>query len=1848
MNRKRSILAIGLTFFTYFCAPGRHEFQKFEPESNVKLTEIFNQTPAILSAFRRLNPKEFNQKMKDLVHRDPVTSLKFLLTLADLADSSNPAVPAPLPRIFDSLSYDIAQLANYYQNNDTEEFNTATSVGSRILDVDPSVITFGTSVLARVLRYMGDVGVLFPDDYINSPPGNNTMPSLTLWKRCKDYNSDFALAKPASAYDGRNTIVDLYDILRIVYCFYEGRTPAQEEPGAFMRKALETVRDAGDVENRMADLAYDLQNELNDLRDAEASLADWLIKDPDKVAITDYLVTHGYTVLRKEFVFTQGKPLLDLEAAHLTVKNPAYSENVVGNSDYNNPDREYLFEWLLDSLYEDSPLLDQLDDDTITDLSVIYLNPLYNFGKELVHNSVYGYKPALQTYTKPRIRQVLWNGWTYDAATGTDPFFKGLLYSDGTNSISLDGPIVQMAQRYSNQTFYNHFREQAAASLSSVLSVPTTYHGESMLSAILSNIYYYLKMRYYSPVHNRWALDADDAQNYFGDPERSLLKYIGSLQYSLRNAVMLNPYGEPPNTAPSWAFPPGNTNTAYLRLPYLSALLYTIAASNGFVDQDNAPAELTLGKSLSSMGASIDSNGIRTIDLPGFINAIGVPDMQVRVACPSAPPCETRVWRNGQDYTIDLNMFDFELISPGRFISRTGYNGPGGFINNGWRGLFSPQQGDVETTNIKTANWVMVEMALNLWQGYGPYTFKGKAPNGSAHKYQNDYYTDTYVTKLHYRASWSSGWSDKFVAMGSNAGFEDASGDDKNGDIIQGNGKYHIYERIYIPKNPGDPCYLDSRTDGINTYPYARYGYVRPTGNPNYHINNNCSSWEKIQIDFDTLEEAVTANLEWLLKYKKYVFVIPMSGDTDHCVLGVCSGAAFVVVSTINANGIYGVTTARRAGPNPTDNGRWRLSNVSMNPYSNGLIPNSGNGFISEGVHGGAYTVRYGVTSFDAADSMVALEINGRYWGLTMLIVDVFQEIWNTLGDGPVTPQIISDNFAPILAMAEAKYTPSDLMLNPAEGPNTNLNKFKKFYDTYFPADDTSCVSGVITNGSNGQPDLYENFANGCIKAKDLPPVPRVNPNPASCKPNNTATCIKYPKTYDSAGNVATWYAYTGASESRFSGIVVPMAMIVGTMHEDGDIVKASGANLGAGENRDNVTIRNFVKNGFREHIDTFLLTLTSLNEAEKQSGNNLPQYNPNGLINLLTETSQGARDGFLPKLVTNKYANVAYLDPLINDAESMIKTLIQHVMNQFQLLKGNNAGSLKNIDKLRYFTTKKVIDEGKFPTNNLGKGPNGKPNGTSDEPLNQLKAFLAYLRDVTSDEEIKTAIKEGVPVANKYFDIKNMAISFDVTDEDIDKVIGFLNAKSNITNKYIVDGLIDLIIDLKLNDPRTLYDFDFDNFKNTLTNNWGDQLDEINKTLADYFGEKYDFKKKLLFSWALLGEPTCPGGYTEGYYDINEDGKYNRGIMRFVNAAYTPGKTITVTTNVGATCNVTIPEPNIYEPHYYVLNFNNITWYLNDKLVNNTLADLDEIIDWVFDLNYDTKIDEIKDNIFKEFYDKKIAEPSVDRNKNGVIEPGEYTDINNNSVWDDENSLTAITLRDFITYYLSKNTLTEQSKFRELYADLRDEKYLKAGLMAMNDLLNPINPINVTCSDDDPNNDSPNCLYISSDLIKAQQDFLNATNFTPAELRAVKRVVGRFFYDSTLEEYTYPISNVATELSQVIGAFRGQYVGLLEMGIAGFAPDGFLTYLSQMKTDPQYSGIDVLIDLRTLANTEAMRCYTGKNAPYCYNKSKKEMFWPQLSQLLRNFAEMAYKQHHFTFSPELNFKYYEKIQNTF
>ena len=91
----------------------------------------------------------------------------------------------------------------------------------------------------------------------------------------------------------------------------------------------------------------------------------------------------------------------------------------------------------------------------------------------------------------------------------------------------------------------------------------------------------------------------------------------------------------------------------------------------------------------------------------------------------------------------------------------------------------------------------------------------------------------------------------------------------------------------------------------------------------------------------------------------------------------------------------------------------------------------------------------------------------------------------------------------------------------------------------------------------------------------------------------------------------------------------------------------------------------------------------------------------------------------------------------------------------------------------------------------------------------------------------------------------------------------------------------------------------------------------------------------------------------------------------------------------------------------------------------------------------------------------------------------------------------------------------------------------------------------------------------------------------------------------------------MASQLAILMTEFQGNYPELLEMSITGFAPDGFLTYMTTAFSGTNVDSYEVLRDMRTFVNTRAVREY---NNP--------ETFWWQLSGLMSSIADAAYHRH--------------------
>lgn len=2043
-SRSRHLLLALLCSVTWSaCKPAELEFQTFEPRSETALADLFKDAPAIRAAFSTVNPNEFNRRLDKLMQFDPVMGVKSMHALGALS-KERPA----LPQLADSVSSVIDRFARYYQATPARqaEYNAAIDLVNRLLDVDPRAITEGTHLLARVVRYAGESEPLFPWS-VTHPDVTRVneyhFPELSTWKVCDDSGSVFLNAKPASDLtdlEGRETLWSLYDILRTGFCIYANRSGPRIEitgdgigakaeavvsesiitgihvtnpgsgystavvtidsspgpgsgatatatisagqitgisvtaggsayvprsddtPGAFMRNATAVLKNSGDVELRVRNVIYDLQNKLADYSASEKAIADWTVNNSNVVfqaqtAVVDYLIDRVYPITRKDFVFDNGKEVLDREAEHLSMLNP---DGTAATND------KFLTEWLLKSLNADAEKLDSLENFSDVDTT----SSLYVFGKDIVENATYGVNNLTSRYPKPALKAKLITGSVYTSNTAPpqDTNFSGLL--------SHGGPIWRLTQSKSTQAYQNPFRQFMSTRVHALASVPATYNNEFYFEAALKNFYFHILDRFYDQTNLQWALTTEEAQTSFADPERNLQGYIAQMQYSMRNMAILDRTGKKPG------------DVGFSNVPYLTEFLYTIAAANGIVDPVNAPGQLKLKTCLQSMGATdIADDGVRTITPCIFSICLAPMDSQVtNKAIEHDIPAASR---NDQPYSASLNMFAFELISPGRFIPRADNDLYAADNDNGrFRGRFSAHQGDIESTNLKTSNWMVAEFALSAWEGYGPFAVRGRAPNGSAVKYENDYYTDAYRSKI---ATGADAYTT--TAFGTNSGDTESR--------LAGNGNYHIYEKIFRPRSAADACWVESQG---NVSGYARYGFVRPQNNQNYWNNSNCASWQKIRLDFETRDEAIRANIDWVLKDKKYIFVIPMFGYTNMKVpplIGINNGAGFAVFSTIHGNGLLGVTTGKRACGASTCNGQWNVSGVSMGANGDGYVPNFAGGFVAETAAGAqpgvtvSHTRRMGVQSFTSGDSMVLMEISFYQWGLTGLIVNVFEQIWNSLGDGPVTPAMIKDNFDSVLTLANALYTPSDIISGGFTGTEANIAKFRRFYDAFFPTDETTCTGGVLSNTANATPDLYENYLNGCgVTARELPPVPKLNPDPNNCNEFVQSACVRYPNAYNATtGAVTGWYTYTGPSDGKLTGMLTPLVVLFGTLHEDGAVIKVTGNDtdslsgvysavkytgspMVAGENRDNVTIRNFCSNGvpgcttadlgYRVELDTLFTALASLNETRKNSGNNLPQYDTAALTNIVTESAAGSRDGLLPKLTNNKYANVAYIDPLVRDIESMISDNVRKAEDNFKITSGTevSASGMKNRDRLRYFATKNAVTPefavdkvvianpgiiqkkyhgleagdkvfisttGTLPSEltagTAGAGPyffvkapvtsdtfrlsatnggaalqfSGAASGThsihpvvfrtnrfdqsvngtalNGVPINMMKEFLKYLRSLASDGEVVAAIKAAIPMLNNYLNyVQNSSSQITLTDEDIDHIVDFIR-DTNSSGDASVDSFLDMVVATKMDDLNTLRSFNFEQFK-TL-GSYQSVFDDINEKVNKYF--EINIKKDLLYSPFMLGEPTCPGGSQNGFYDHNENGVWDPGTFTFVSAAYAGAPSFTDTANVAGSCSITTRVPNVYDKDYYMFDMGGVARNLQKAVDGITVTDVDRTLDWLYGrtltgapadvvyaanpnnanivgcyiqstgasagIHFDNEVKALKNLLLCEVYSKKLDEPHYDRNGNSIIESGEYTDINKNGSYDDKASATPVVMRRMINYYLEEVFRPKYAEFIRPDALSPSKNYVNFGANALKDLLSP------TVCDAHGLNCGANTNYVTGDLLQARSVFYASTNFTPGELKSVKNVIGNFLYDSEKNTYTELLARTGKHLVTALRQFEGDYNDLLSMGLEGFRSDGFMTYFSTNLTNKApYTSLDILTDVRTLFNTQAMRCYPGITGEvpggpaYCRKFRASDTFWGQFGLLMEQFSSAAYHKHKDRWKTQMDSAYYERLAAMF
>jgi len=1531
-NIGKYILCVALGIILAGCAQEMDtSFQKLKADPKVKLFQVFDETPAIKSMFDNIDQDEMNTKMNDLQNSNPELMAQMFLSLGNSMYGDN----APLPQMVKSMAEGLDSFHEVY-SQDPDSLDATFDIADDVLRIDPLVMMQGTDTLITTLKKLRNW-----DDANNNgkvDPGETPY----QWDFFGPYQEMSDMG-----YDGVNRLIDNLDF---VHELYDGAQD-MDDIVYLTQNLLQTVVDDNvDVEAKVAEVIDYIENPDpgESIQEIEEDVADWMIADPVKSSVMDYLVNDLYPMIErpvldgvvvpdnvaelglpayispdeeykdyKNFI-KRGRWVLDEQMKIFAATPVGLSQDPLRNPSVQpSTDSTLLTQWIIDAFSQDIQLWDHLESIDVFDFSsnneMLYWladntpDSFYSIGEILKSSLKLG---ADQGIDKGVLKALLWDGWNYQASTGGAPFpFKGILYVDPDNIYANHGYVAKMTNARSTDTSPKPFREQINDMVNGDKdgnyievdsddpdptpvtgdSVFKKFHlsyakdgvkGESQMESIMTNIQLYLLSQYYNPSNNKWASTPQDGQDYFGDSSRCLQQFLGGVTTSLRNMVVLNEDGVDPATLSS--------PTDEKKMSMLAQFGFLMAAGYGIVDPVNAPGELSLENCLKAMQSplggddqihmDIDMLGIATIHTDIYV--LGNNDIR-RQSSLDNPTTPGATWTT---YATQNVMAANELLQPGTFRERTGgrSGGTGLFTGNvgTWRGKFSPTQGDLIGISIPgtvngrpvdkliTGSWILSEVALVCWEGYGPYTYKGRAPNGSDCRYRNDWYSDWYTIK--------------------GLNFDDYGPGMHHGGVES---RYHVYEAIYRPGD-GDSGFKDSGFTSSTTEPQTKSGYMRPSGS-NYVTWN--SGWTEITLECGTREEAIRKNFRWLLNQKRYQYLIPIHGvvnDSTDLVIPWLFGLRIPLplkleifaFSSINCNGIVGISKARRFQQNGdlSDNAVWPggdldgdgslvdadggeiycQETVNIHNKSNTVLAVTGSGEP-------ANTFRFTSVSFKSQDFSIALDFTYDFsmlgWDLiddALLngMMDIRDSIWDCLGDGPVLPSVEGDNFTPLLTMGNSVYTQADILSSGYGAADTNILKFGKFYTTYFPDVD---YLGMLSRGE--------------IRADELPAVPRVNG-------------VYYPVTFNPDGSPASWAPHTGESKGKFEDFLGIFAMIAGTMHEDGirgrNIAEAGDAPADISDrvttlaqiNGDNFDF--YARDGFRTQIDNLVLTLCALNQT-KVSTTRYPEpaYDATAIMNILVDhnpatdqTVAGSRKGLLPKLVTSKYANLNDTKPLKESAEKMIRNVIRTYMDSFLLSKGPGS------DIEKYYTSGSIVN----PDINWDTPINKLRFFMDNRSLDQLKRTLDLVKDMSQDARFVNFLKKSIPAVNSYLYIKWLEenwdgtgtrpdvataeadglLQLDITNDDIDDLVELLQ-------DFNYADFIAFIQDSGLNDIDKIYNFTFDSLGEDITPEvLKEKLGDFNEMLVKYFGVNLlEGAVEGVYEIVTENPAEIPEGYQTGDY---------------------------------------------------------------------------------------------------------------------------------------------------------------------------------------------------------------------------------------------------------------------------------------------------------------------------------------------------------------------------------------------
>ncbi|MCP4121998.1 MAG: hypothetical protein GY751_09620, partial [Bacteroidetes bacterium] len=1017
--------------------------------------------------------------------------------------------------------------------------------------------------------------------------------------------------------------------------------------------------------------------------------------------------------------------------------------------------------------YDNNELLKWLRDD----IGNGFLKSLYLGGES-------GSNPGID---KNQLQDLLWNGWDYAPTSGSSSHYAGLLNSS-------DGPIATMAGVYSDDDVAKPFRKQIHDILNGnndgdytndpdpqsdvfkKMNLAYSNSGddgdsETIIEAILTNLYLHVMSDYYSPTEKRWAYTPEDGQAYFGDPNKNIQTFMGGILTSLRNALVLDENGlkvevdDSGNvTSRESGFNSKGEAVQGQEIPMLTEFIFMLAGGYGDLDPSNGPGELTLNNCLGAMGSPLHNNESISVNLFGSI------DMDIKAIGNNGIYRKSTFYgvdeSNGSDdlwesYATQHNMPAIEILQPGMFKERTGSNGVGE-----WKGKFAASQGDLRGTGetINTTKWVLTEVALAGWEGYGPYTYKGKAPNGSNCKYKNDWYTDWYKITTGYKGDKGPGGTDLERTAGSS----------------RSKGRYHVYEAIYRPADGqsgfSDSGYTDSNNNKIPKYGYLRSNKTDGSYNDNDAVVSNGEGNEnyKIILDCSSREEAIRKNFKWVLNQKKYTFIMPMRADTfiGTTVFNLCAKIDISAFAFINCNGVAGMSRIKRAGNSISSNGKWGLAqhggtNLTTAFYNS--YEGEDNYFINI-IDEGNNTSRLAGVSFEDQDYCIALDYcyyfgGGLDW-IAKSMVTMTDEVWNCLGGSPMLPGAVGENLNCMVQLSGVEYQQSDLLTSGYSALDKDMRKFGEFYDEYYP--DAGLIAKLEANE---------------ITPKELPPVPRV-------------TGVSYPVAFDDDGNTisneASWETHEGDSKGKFEDLLGILSLVSGTMHEDGTIYKhvkgvemKDATPITSQAEIDNDEVAYYAEKGYRENLDKLVHLVISMNETKTASGTNQPEYELTSLVNILVDHDPvtdkvipGSRKGPVPTLLKSNYLNINYLAPIKQSIEETIQNIIKtasHNEGKFKLLSPYTP-EMDTPAEQQAAVLKEYYEkmDGEFILHEDGsKKVNPKVNWDkpinkiryllSDENLDQVERTLDFIKDLSEDKRFVKFLKKGIPALNNYMVVKYM-----------------------------------------------------------------------------------------------------------------------------------------------------------------------------------------------------------------------------------------------------------------------------------------------------------------------------------------------------------------------------------------------------------------------------------------------------------------------------------------------------------